>query len=82
MDELQRFRLDGRVALVAGGSGGIGVATWPCNSLLNSSMQTTGRVLSSGSAYTSSTSSIRATNSPLTLGMHQDRFCHGFSAFF
>ena len=25
MDELQRFRLDGRVALVAGGSGGIGV---------------------------------------------------------
>src|SRR6266540_1297189 len=25
MDELNRFRLDGRVALVAGGSGGIGV---------------------------------------------------------
>ena len=25
MDELARFRLDGRVALVAGGSGGIGV---------------------------------------------------------
>ena len=25
MDELSRFRLDGRVALVAGGSGGIGV---------------------------------------------------------
>jgi NAD(P)-dependent dehydrogenase (short-subunit alcohol dehydrogenase family) len=27
MDELKRFRLDGRVALVAGGSGGIGVRT-------------------------------------------------------
>lgn len=27
MDELQRFRLDGRVALVAGGSGGIGLRT-------------------------------------------------------
>jgi gluconate 5-dehydrogenase len=25
MDELQRFRLDGRVAIVAGGSGGIGL---------------------------------------------------------
>src|SRR3989442_14785217 len=27
MDELARFRLDGRVAVVAGGSGGIGVRT-------------------------------------------------------
>src|SRR5437870_2350855 len=27
MDELERFRLDGRVAIVAGGSGGIGVRT-------------------------------------------------------
>jgi NAD(P)-dependent dehydrogenase (short-subunit alcohol dehydrogenase family) len=27
MDELQRFRLDGRVAIVAGGSGGIGLRT-------------------------------------------------------
>ena len=25
MDEFQRFRLDGRVAIVAGGSGGIGL---------------------------------------------------------
>ncbi len=45
-------------------------------------MQTTGRVSSSGSAYNSKTSSIRATNSPLTFGMHHDRFCQGFSAFF
>src|SRR5438046_2707384 len=27
MDELERFRLDGRVAMVSGGSGGIGVST-------------------------------------------------------
>jgi hypothetical protein len=25
---------------------------------------------------------MRATNSPLTFGMHHDRFCQGFSAFF
>ena len=38
--------------------------------------------LRDGSSYRSSTSSMCATNSALTLGMHHSFFCQGLRAFF
>ena len=52
------------------------------NCLEVSSNQTTGRSESRSSLYRSSKASIRATNSPLTAGMHHSLFFHGLSSFF
>jgi len=52
------------------------------NCLGVSSKQTTGRSGSYGSSYKSSTSSIAATNSALTAGMHHCRCRQGLMAFF
>jgi NAD(P)-dependent dehydrogenase (short-subunit alcohol dehydrogenase family) len=43
MDELQRFRLDGRVALVAGGSGGIGLRTCEALAAVGAKVAVAGR---------------------------------------
>ena len=57
---------------------GIGSRDSPINCLGVSSKQTTGRVGLGVSAYSARTSSIRATNSALTSGMHHIFFCQGF----
>ena len=56
--------------------------TSPVNCREVSSKHTTGRSGWYACWYRSSTSSIRATNSPLTLGIHHSFFCHGLSSFF
>ena len=60
----------------------MGGLTSSINCLEVSSKHTTGHSGSRSSWYRSRTSSIRATNSPLTLGMHHSLFFHGLSSFF
>ena len=60
----------------------MGGLTSSINCLEVSSKHTTGHSGSRSSWYRSRTSSIRATNSPLTLGMHHSLFFHGLSVFF
>ena len=60
----------------------MGGRTSPVNCREVSSKHTTGRSGLYSGWYKSSTSSIRATNSPLTLGIHHSFFFHGLSSFF
>ena len=60
----------------------MGGRTSPVNCLEVSSKHTTGRSGLYSWWYKSSTSSIRATNSPLTLGIHHSFFFQGLSSFF
>ncbi len=63
------------------GAAGTLVRVSPIRCVGLSSKQTTGCSSSVGCVYSSTTSSMRATKSPSTLGMHHILCCHGLSCF-